>query len=545
MIGESTRLIRRSFWLALLFSSRLTTSAAQAPEPAREPCTDWLPNHVSGAVYDRARIETLLGRQAALPEFMRRGSDASRTCRATRLDSVGSGVLLRSAQFHSRGSFSSDYPLDRNNSSMWSGRGLALLLGGGLEWARGPLTLGLLPNFTAQQNRDFIHKPTFIPGYSTFMNTGHTRRIDWPQRFGNDAFATFDAGQSYLRIDIGALAAGISSENLWIGPARISPLLMSNSAPGFFHAFVGARRIHTPVGDIWADLFWGRLEESDYFDQDRSNDWRMLSGIVFSIEPRGAKGLFLGVGRLFASATAGRDIGELLLRPYGLTGEDGTRAIDDNAMLALFARYVITPAQAEVYVEWAHEAGFSGLGDLLREPDHTQAYVFGFQKLVGIGSRHLRAYGELAHLDATNTVRSGRGVVSYYTHGNVPQGHTHRGQLLGAWIGPGSNTQVVGLDLITDRTLFGLFVERTRFDADAYYDQFAKYYGPLGHDLQASVGVRNAIRFGGVQLSLAGSFAVRSNRNFLSLDGSIPGTFERDRNGLLEAEASFYLPRRF
>jgi hypothetical protein len=265
---------------------------------------------------------------------------------------------------------------------------------------------------------------------------------------------------------------------------------------------------------------------------------------VLGYEPLWTPGLVLGLARLYTSNIEGRGVAELLARPYGLSGSE-TRGIEDNSIFALYGRYVLPSAGLEVYAEWGHEVGYRSLGDLLREPDQSQAYVLGLDKITSLGSYQLRVYGELTHLDAPLPIRSGRGVISFYTHGSVRQGHTQRGQLLGAWIGPGSNAQIVGVDVMRGANSVGLFVERTRFDADAYYSLWSLYYGHNGHDAELAVGLRNVTRIGALHLSVETSYGKRYNRMFRLEDGSQPGRFTDENNANLEIGLHWFPAVRF
>ena len=495
---------------------------------------------VAGAAYDPARVAQLTGQIRATPQLLRRVSDAL-TCGRPRSTE---DYEARLAPVTLRGAFNSEFPLDRNNGSLWAGRGASASLTGGALFAWGPLTLGVAPTVAFQQNSSFPTVPVDRPGYSDFIYPNQPEIIDWPQRFGENGYTNVDLGQSFLRVDVNVISAGLSNENLWLGTATRYPLLLSNTAGGFPHVFVGAPPLATPIGQVSAQAFWGRLDESDYFDDDDNNNGRLLSGIVLGYEPLWTPGLVLGLARLYTSNIEGRGVAELLARPYGLSGS-ATRGIEDNSIFALYGRYVLPSAGLEVYAEWGHEVGYRSLGDLLREPDQSQAYVLGLDKITSLGSYQLRVYGELTHLDAPLPIRSGRGVISFYTHGSVRQGHTQRGQLLGAWIGPGSNAQIIGVDVMRGANSVGLFVERTRFDADAYYSLWSLYYGHNGHDAELAVGLRNVTRIGALHLSVETSYGKRYNRMFRLEDGSQPGRFTDENNANLEIGLHWFPAVRF
>ena len=62
-------------------------------------------------------------------------------------------------------------------------------------------------------------------------------------------------GQSSIRYDLGALTAGISTENMWWGPGIYNSMLMSNNAPGFLHYSINSNRpINTFAGSFQFQL---------------------------------------------------------------------------------------------------------------------------------------------------------------------------------------------------------------------------------------------------------------------------------------------------
>jgi len=455
--------------------------------------------------------------------------DAARLVQAGRLSIDALPLRLVSA-------YNSAYPVDVNNGALWSGRGLAAGAMAGVEARFGPFTAALYPTVAYQANKTFRTSPQNDTKYTPFAYTGHV--IDWPQRFGDAGFWTIDPGQSYVRVDVKGLAAGVSTENLWFGPAQRTPLMMGSSAPGFPHAFIAtARPLDVGIGNIEVQFIAGRLSESDYFDFDPSNDHRVLTGASAVIEPAFARGLFIGLNRLYTAYEDGAE--SYLLQPY-LNLRENT--MGSNQLISVYARWAHPSAGFEAYAEWGREDGWGEWVDLLREPDHGQVYLLGFQK-TGTWRGDLRWFGELAHLEAANTLRGGRGIVTLYTHHEIIQGHTNRGQLLGAWIGPGSDTQLLGVEHTTERRSSSLSIERVRYDDDAYYTLWGRFYAQNGHDVSLGALLGHTERFGDLSIRGALGAAHRFNRNFVYLDGAQPGNYQAENNVRLELDASWY-PRR-
>jgi hypothetical protein len=425
-----------------------------------------------------------------------------------------------------------------NNGAMWAGRGFAAAASAGFTVRTGPFSAAIYPVAAAHENRKFVLAPVNATGYSPLTYAGHI--IDWPQRFGEEAFWTLSPGQSYVRVDAFGLSAGVSTENMWLGPAQRLPLLMGSSAPGFPHAFIATGRpIDIYIGRVEAQAFTGRLGESDYFDNDDDNDARQLSGLSAVFEPRFAPGLFIGFNRMFLARFSWNP-NALIIDPYVDVREN---PVSDNQLVSLYARWLLPTAGFEVYAEWAREDHWDGWKDLLLEPDHSQAYMLGFQKTGSLGTAQLRWFGELAHLESALSLRGGRGIIPFYTHSGLTQGFTHEGQLLGAWIGPGSDAQLLGVEHSKDLRTTGLMIERVRFDDDAYYTLWGRMYAHNGHDVSIGLMLQHSRPLGPLHGRAALGLARRHNRNFVYFDGGQPGNYQADTNFQLDIDLR-WSPRR-
>ena len=111
----------------------------------------------------------------------------------------------------------------------------------------------------------------------------------------------------------------------------------------------------------------------------------------------------------------------------------------------------------------------------------------------------------------------------------VPQGHTNRGQLLGAAIGPGSDAQYLAADLLFDRRTLGVYLERIRRDEDAYFERFVQIYAFRGHDIEWTVGLTGEETTGNMHIQWESALSRRKNRSFIGLDG-VNWNFLRETN---------------
>lgn len=517
--------------LLILVMAALAASTGSAAAQSQPGCSEsmFLPAAPLGSASEElARLNDLSGLTPYQSRLARRWSTSSslRICSPSRFpwqkrtsSLPPENRRLELLPLHSRLSANTAYPRDQNNGAVWSGRGAAAEVTGGVRLRWRGLSAGFAPSIAFQENRDFEMRAVSAKGYSPFIYSGHPGDIDWPQRFGTESYWTLDLGQSYIRAQYRALTAGISTENLWWGPAQRNPILLSNTAPGFPHVTLGsARPVDIGLAHFEMQAFWGRADESDFFDADPGNNERLFQGLIMILQPDGLPGLYVGGARVYHETIPPGGIEfERYLSLFELPFSDYFGNQPGNGIASLFARWVLPESGFEAYFEWAREDYAGNLDDLLKEPDHTQAYTLGFQKLFAQRDHWWRVYGELTHLGQSVTFRSGRGFFSYYTGG---AGHTHRGQLLGAAIGPGSDAQFLGTELYTANGRIGAYVERVRHDDDAYYTTWSRYYGETRHDVELTAGVHQLLFLGDFDLQWSLAYSHRYNRNFIGLDGA-------------------------
>lgn len=434
-------------------------------------------------------------------------------------DGSGPGLIeISVAPARAHGSLVSAFPEQRLDGRLFPARGWSALLQAGANLRVGPLTVGLRPELVTQEHREFA---TVVGEWGPARPLGYpfATGIDLPQRVEGGTRSTADLGQSFVRLDAFGVKLGWSRENLVYGPARHNPLLLGNTAAGFPHVFIGtSREIESPIGGFDLETFWGHVRESSYFDDDPTNDDRLLSGITASWRVPVLDGLRLGGSRLFMAQLPFEGLGliDQLKEPWlGLVPNDvGTAA--ENQMIGLFARWAPRRAGIEVYGEWAREDFWDKGKDLLRELDHSQAWTVG---LLWLGEP--RGYGgrwglglEHTHLIAAEAGFSGRPFATFYGHTSIRQGMTHEGQLLGAPIGPGSLASIVEVWHLHDAGASALDVRYIEHDVDAAV--FEKLtLSRRDRDREWIVGVRHDQRVGPLWLGAALRYGHRPNRVYL------------------------------
>jgi hypothetical protein len=282
------------------------------------------------------------------------------------------------------------------------------------------------------------------------------------------------------------LTIGFGTEAIWLGSAQLNPIIHSNNAPSYPKFDFGIRRqpltipkLNWYIGDIETRIWWGYLSESDYFDNNSSNDHNLISGFSFSYAPSSfLNGFSISLNRIMLSKWNDFDytgIFELLV-PSMRSSSTGYDERDQRASIVF--NYLFTNVGFEFYFEWArNDATGSGLYGLIRNPFHTQAFTIGIRKNLIFNSE---LQGELL-LEFTNLESTREyefvGPTTFYAHHIILQGHTNKGQWLGAGAGTGSNSQYLGFTLFHKKGYSLLFIQRQGIDND--YLWFRKFGLPV------------------------------------------------------------------
>lgn len=343
------------------------------------------------------------------------------------------------------------YPYGHNDGPLWAGRGLTLGVSAGVAGRLGPLSFTVVPVAFRAANTAFSLLPNGKSGALAFNDGRFPDYVDLPQRFGNGPYSRTDLGSTQVRFDSRFLSAGLSTANEWIGPATEYPFLLSDNAPGFPHLFVTADE----PWNLWfvkvlPRVMWGKLYQSPYspasgsatYTGAQSGTERLMASGQLSLTPRGIPGLEFGIARFFhVPNRPGRPDASFWKKPFKvffLKNEyaQGDTVGADNQLAAFFFRWVFQKAGLEVFGERGYEDQFYDIREFFEDSDHDRAYSVGFQKTFARPSGAL----DVLRFEAINyqlstlaRLRPGEGAV--YLHSPLVQGHTNRGQLLGASAG--------------------------------------------------------------------------------------------------------------
>lgn len=383
----------------------------------------------------------------------------------------------------------SHHPYGWNDGAMIPAKGLQTLISGGIYAKYGVLSVQLKPEFITAANSYFEsfnkdHYDVIFARYYDFYNN-----VDLPVKFGTKSYTRFYWGQSSIRVNHKSFSFGVSTENLWWGPGIRNSLLMSNSAPGFPHLTLNTiEPVKTGIGSFEGQLIAGRLVGSGFaplYPDDMSylgvslykpkpEQWRYMSGIVITWQPKWVPGLFLGYSQ--SAQSYGKDLNGVkdYLPFFSSISNVNAQDVPINkrdTRNSTFARWLWPDEHAEVYFEFGRNNYSGNLRQVLLEPDVSRAYIFGLRKLMMTNKANNE--GILISAEATqmqetsvNNILNGLG---WYINKNITQGYTYKGESLGAGIGPGANLQSLDVSWVRGLKRLGLQMERYAHNNDFYY----------------------------------------------------------------------------
>jgi hypothetical protein len=399
-------------------------------------------------------------------------------------------------------------PFSQNNGALWAGKGLSVRTLAGFRLENNRFRLVVAPEIIASGNsewplfQDYYH-PAVPPGYSPFYFPYYVGKftIDQPMRLGDKAIRRIDLGQTSVLTSVRSLEIGFSNENEWWGPGIRNALVLSNNAPGFPHLFVRtAHPIQSHLGDVEIRWLVGGLTESAYFDTISTNNTRSLAAFAAILQTKWDRNLSLGVARsVYGTATGWGQVPWGWFDVFSRTHRDvpDTSRTQRDQLFSLFGRWVFPASGTEIYAEWARTELRLNLRDFIIAPNHTQAYTLGLQWRGGNwrdGS--FRVQSEITQLEQSATFRDGP-LGSWYTSTRVIQGYTHRGQVIGASIGPGASSQWLAADYLKPTWRLGAFLGRIRWNQDVHnHAGLPVYVGYCSQDVSVYPGIRGA-RHGG------------------------------------------------
>lgn len=397
--------------------------------------------------------------------------------------------------------YNSKRPYGYGGYGMHNGRGYEQYLSAGLYGYLGFLHLQLQPEFVYSQNKSYQGFSSDFPIEVLVDRFHFWNRNDRPELLAKGNSNGLWWGQSSLTAKFGGFETGISTRSIWWGPGQWNSLTFSGNAESFPHLTLNSHRpLKTFLGHFEGQLIVGRLESSgmaasqndglnERFFLPLDEDWRYLNAIMINYQPKWVPGLFLGFSRTFQQyndkrGTQFRDYMPIFdaFQKEKFFDDGNSVAFDSEArdqQATLFMRFVNKKAKIEIYGEYGRRDHALNWRDAILNPEHSRAYLMGFQKLVTLAKQntYLQIRSEILHQqESVNRYIRYLGLggrTSWATHYQV-RGFTNRGKALGSGIGTGSNSQTFEVSVVEGFNKLGIMVERIANHQDFYYRAFGQ-----------------------------------------------------------------------
>jgi hypothetical protein len=368
-------------------------------------------------------------------------------------------------------SFNSQIPFGGNDGPIWQGKGLNGRMSFGFWYDSENLDIVVYPTFWYAQNQDFdTIVTTSSSGYGDYWTV-----FDNLQRYGDSPYYEVNAGESDLRLRFNGFSFGISNESIVIGPGQYNNILLGTNAGGFPHLDFGTDG-KTELGNIgFAEIkiLWGMLKESDYFDKDPDNDRGFFSGLYTAFAPKLIPGFTIGFNHQYYKPFSEIDSWDAV-RAIPFVDRSNSPTDLKDMMVSLTFSWIFPESGFEFYGEWARNDNFVDWKDLYSSPEHTHGFSLGVNQVLyrSIDKVTVLTF-EMTTLSQERTYEV-RAAGPWYRHGwaGWKQGFTYNGQLLGASIGPGSDSQILAFSVFIPDGYWGFTAQRIARDKDYYYAIF-------------------------------------------------------------------------
>lgn len=344
-------------------------------------------------------------------------------------------------------SYNTAAPYGQNDGALWQGKGYNTSLTAGVRLEAYGFEVTVKPQVAFSQNSGFEIMPGIYGSEYSYFWAGN---IDLVQRYGDSSFWTFDWGDTELRWSWNTFTIGFGFQSPWLGPAWLNPMLGSNNSGTYPKFDIGLRRTKVTlpwlgwyIGDIEGRIWCGKLSESDYFDNDSSNDYRQLTGFSIAYSPAFLPELTFSINKISIARWDEKSI--KYLNPFY-----DTNAVEDQK--CSFAVDLLFPA---VGFEFYGELGLDDYNSRgFANPFHTAIYTIGAKKEISFFQKfsYFKKFNirpeiifEWNNFEMSQDFQLQWHYMGYYSHGLIKQGYTQDGQIIGAGSGYFGNSQYLAL----------------------------------------------------------------------------------------------------
>ena len=404
-------------------------------------------------------------------------------------------------------------PIGFNDGSMYPAVGQQERVSAGVNIRWKALDINIQPEWVSAQNlQQYVDKGNQTDGNwwpRYYLITANN--IDDFRRFGKESINEYSLGQTRLGLSYPNFAVGVSCESLWGGPGRINSLLFTNNAPGFKHAYLQTQKpIKTKIGSFELKAVMGVLDSTKYENPDdsimrtiwrggiypKSNATRSINAFIINWQPKWVPNFYLGYA-------------------YSKVFYTDSNGNEKMGVGVLMGRFIMPKDHAEFYVELGTPNQLPWPGSFFVDSAKT-GFTIGARKIFPNLKRNsfLEFSVELTQLQlmdprkvfTPNAPFDGPQYNSWYTSTQIRQGYTSNAQMLGASIGPGSNSQFMGLSWNKGYNKIGVHVQRVVHNNDFYnyaylssvgYGKSNAYWVDLMSGLEAQINPQKNIIIAG------------------------------------------------
>jgi hypothetical protein len=395
-------------------------------------------------------------------------------------------------------------PQNWNDGNMYPARGWQERYTIGLQLKLGIIDINIQPEWLKVQNIPQEFYPgnpedgNFMPKY--FGSVANV--IDNYRQFGTRKIDTFSFGQSRIGLKLGPISVGYSNQNNWWGPGLRNSIVFTNNAAGFKHLYLNTNKpIKSFIGNFEFSAIAGILDTNWFEDPDvplmqsiwsggiaqKNLDQRKIDAITVNWQFKWIPSLYLGYAY---SRQYYKNQTQPYGQPYSFFSKDFTKV----ELGSLMFRFLLPKDHAEFYGEMGIPNKAPWPWKFFEKSPKT-GFVFGVTKITKFkkNTSYLKLNVEMTQLQLYNPkdmFYPGSAFVgglpnSWYTNDIIKQGYTNQGQILGASIGPGSNSQTINVSYHYKYNHIGIMVERISQNNDffsvVYYSgKFGQFVPNLG-----------------------------------------------------------------
>ena len=362
-------------------------------------------------------------------------------------------------------SYNTKAPYGQNDGALWQGKGYNTSLTAGARLEAFGFEATFKPQVSWSQNREFDYMPGVYGSEYSYFWKGN---IDLVQRYGDSSFWTFDWGDTEIRYSWNNFTVGFGFQSPWLGPAWLNPMLGSNNAGTYPKFDIGLRKtkVYMPytdwyLGEIEGRAWLGYLTESDYFDNDSTNDHRQFTGFSVAYSPSILPELTLSINKI--SLARWDEKSAKYLNPLYDSNEVEDQKVSFGADL------LFPTVGFEVYGELGID-DYNGRG--FADPFHTMIYTVGtikeltFIKKVTKSKLESELIFEWSNFGMSQDFQLEWKYMGYYSHSLISQGYTQNGQIIGAGSGYFGNSQYIALRTYFSKGSVTLFLHYNRPDTN-------------------------------------------------------------------------------